>query len=126
MPEYLWPTLAFSLSVQAAFFVVAAGLKTDKVTDLSYGLTFVLLAVGLVRVSGRTAPAALVLSLMVAAWGMRLAGYLLFRILRMGRDKRFDGIRESPLSSCSSPAISARGPCWASRVPSPSRCCCSS
>ena len=36
----------------------------------------------------------LVLALMVAAWGVRLAGYLLYRIIRIGRDARFDGIRE--------------------------------
>jgi steroid 5-alpha reductase family enzyme len=98
MTDYLWTTLAVSMAVQAVFFAFAAGLKTDKVTDLSYGLTFVLLSAGLVWATGRTAPSAVILSLMVCAWGVRLAGYLLFRILRMGRDKRFDGVRERPLA----------------------------
>jgi steroid 5-alpha reductase family enzyme len=98
MTASLWPTLAFSMAVQAAFFVFAARFKTDKVTDLSYGLTFVLLALGLAWATGRTDRPALVVTLMVVAWGVRLAGYLLFRILRMGRDRRFDGIRERPLS----------------------------
>ncbi len=31
---------------------------------------------------------------MVVAWGVRLAWYLLYRIMQMGRDARFDGIRE--------------------------------
>jgi steroid 5-alpha reductase family enzyme len=98
MTDYLWTTLAVSMAVQAIFFAFAASLKTDKVTDLSYSLTFVLLSAGLVWADSRIAPTALVLSLMVAAWGVRLAGYLLFRILQMGRDKRFDGIRERPLA----------------------------
>ena len=98
MTDYLWTTLAVSMAVQAIFFAFAAGLKTDKVTDLSYGLTFVLLAAGLIWATGRTDGTAVVLSLMVGAWGVRLAGYLLFRILWMGRDKRFDGIRERPLA----------------------------
>lgn len=30
-------------------------------------------------------------------YGVRLAGYLLLRILKTGKDQRFDGIRENPL-----------------------------
>jgi steroid 5-alpha reductase family enzyme len=89
----LW-TLAVSLAVQALFFAVAAALKTDKVTDLSYGLTFVILALALLFTSGDAGGPALVLALMVVLWGVRLAGYLVYRIMRIGRDARFDGIRE--------------------------------
>jgi len=94
MLQEVWLTLAISLAIQAAFFVVAATLRTDKVTDLSYGLTFVLIAAALLARSHAWSPPQLVLAGMVAAWGVRLAGYLLFRIIHMGRDARFDGIRE--------------------------------
>lgn len=87
-------TLGLSLLIQAAFFAFAATLQTDKVTDLSYGLTFVLIAVALLTRSPADGAAPLVLAGMVIAWGVRLAGYLLYRILHMGRDARFDGIRE--------------------------------
>jgi steroid 5-alpha reductase family enzyme len=96
--DTLWLTLAFSLAVQAVFFVFAAGFKTDKVTDLSYGLTFVLLAGFLFSRSSGHGAAAAVLAAMVAAWGVRLAAYLVYRIWKMGRDARFDGIRERPWS----------------------------
>jgi len=98
MGDLLWITLLFCLAVQAVFFAFAAWLQTDKVTDLSYGLTFVVMAAGLWWRSGRADAAAVVIASMVAAWGLRLAGYLLFRILRIGRDARFDGIRERPLA----------------------------
>ena len=39
-------TFALSLTVQAVFFAFAATLTTDKVTDLSSGLTFVSIAGG--------------------------------------------------------------------------------
>lgn len=87
-------TLGVSLLIQAIFFAFAATLKTDKVTDLSYGLTFVIIAFGLLARGNPADPAQLVLAGMVMVWGVRLAGYLLFRIIRMGRDVRFDGIRE--------------------------------
>jgi steroid 5-alpha reductase family enzyme len=89
-------TFGLSVAVQAVFFVFAAGFKTDKVTDLSYGLTFVLLAGFLLARSGGDDGAAGVLAAMVVLWGVRLAAYLLYRIFRMGRDARFDGIRERP------------------------------
>jgi steroid 5-alpha reductase family enzyme len=87
-------TLSVSVAIQAAFFAFAATLRTDKVTDLSYGLTFVVLAIGLPAGTGTSAWSAIALAGMVVAWGVRLAGYLFVRILHMGRDRRFDGIRE--------------------------------
>jgi steroid 5-alpha reductase family enzyme len=95
--DLLLATLGLSLGVQAVFFAFAATLRTDKVTDLSYGLTFILLAVWLAwqRPDARTA--GVVLAAMVVLWGVRLAGYLFYRILRIGRDARFDGVRERPL-----------------------------
>lgn len=86
--------LGVSLLVQAIFFGFASTLKTDKVTDLSYALTFVLIAIALFIRSSATGLAPLVLLAMVVAWGVRLAGYLVYRIWAIGRDERFDGIRE--------------------------------
>jgi steroid 5-alpha reductase family enzyme len=88
-------TLTLSLAVQAVFFAFAATLKTDKVTDLSYGLTFVMLALVLLGQADSTRWPERALALMLILWGVRLAGYLLFRIIQMGRDKRFDGVREN-------------------------------
>ncbi len=36
----------------------------------------------------------LVAALLLAAWGLRLSGFLLFRILKTGHDARFDGMRD--------------------------------
>ncbi|MCB1304298.1 MAG: hypothetical protein KDK37_08470, partial [Leptospiraceae bacterium] len=46
-PYNLVLALIFSMVLQAVFFVFAAWLKTDKVTDLTYSLTFFLMALGL-------------------------------------------------------------------------------
>ena len=36
----------------------------------------------------------IVVSLFVMAWGIRLSGFLLFRILKTGKDDRFDDMRQ--------------------------------
>ena len=95
MTDSLLLTLGISLLIQAVFFAFAATLKTDKVTDLSYGLSFVLIAIALLVRGDAGHRPQLALALMVILWGLRLAGYLLFRIVHMGRDKRFDGVREN-------------------------------
>jgi len=97
MTDSLLLTLGISLAIQAVFFAFAATLKTDKVTDLSYGLSFVLIALALVLRGNPADPPQLVLAAMVILWGLRLAAYLLFRIVHMGRDRRFDGVRENVL-----------------------------
>jgi steroid 5-alpha reductase family enzyme len=85
-----------SLAVNAAFFVVAAIHKTDVVTDLSYSLSFAVLAVVL-PFSGAGERVQLVASLLVLVWAARLGIYLFRRIIRMKVDHRFDGMRDSPL-----------------------------
>jgi len=86
------------MAIQAFFFSFAATLKTDKVTDLSYGLTFIILSIyWLFRASETAGPFEVMLAAMITVWGLRIAGYLLVRILKTGRDKRFDKMRDKPL-----------------------------
>ena len=89
-------SFAVALAVNGAFFVIAARRRTDTVTDLSYSLTFALLAVVL-PFTGATKPVQLTASLLVVIWAVRLGAYLLRRILRMKVDHRFDGMRDQPL-----------------------------
>lgn len=83
------------LFLQVIFFIYAAIKKTDKVTDLSYGLTFVItvLVIFLLNIEYSSLFKILLL-LLVVIWGLRLAVYLFKRILKTGKDKRFNGIRE--------------------------------
>src|SRR3954468_2700368 len=89
-------SFAVALAVNGAFFAVAAARKTDVVTDLSYSLTFALLAVVLPFTGARDA-SQLVASLLVIVWALRLGTFLFRRILRMKVDHRFDEMRDKPL-----------------------------
>ncbi|MFC1710056.1 DUF1295 domain-containing protein [Patescibacteria group bacterium] len=87
-------TLLISFAVQVLFFILAASFKTDKVTDLSYGLTFLILALYIFISHNSSYTYQMLILLMVSAWSIRLVIYLFVRILKIKKDKRFDGIRE--------------------------------
>lgn len=89
-------SFVISLAVNAVFFAIAAIRRTDVVTDLSYSLSFALLAIALPSLGARE-PVQLVAALLVLVWAVRLGGYLLTRILRIKVDHRFDEMRDKPL-----------------------------
>jgi steroid 5-alpha reductase family enzyme len=86
-------SLIASMGIQLVLFVPAFGFKTDKLTDISYGLTFIVLALIMLLLHPVT-QGKLIVGFMVLAWGLRLGIFLFRRILRMKKDARFDGIRE--------------------------------
>ncbi len=90
--------LGISVLINAVFFAFAAALRTDKVTDLSYSLSFVVLAAFLLATAGSFDWLKAAVTLLVAAWGLRLGGYLFARILQTKVDHRFDGMRDKPLA----------------------------
>lgn len=85
--------LLVSLAINVAMFIVAFRQQTDKLTDISYAVSFIALAWIALLINGST-PLKLLLVGMVTVWGLRLGGYLLIRIRKIGKDKRFDGVRE--------------------------------
>ncbi|OWA51109.1 hypothetical protein BV898_15608 [Hypsibius exemplaris] len=84
-----------TVGMQIFFFIIAAVMKFDKVTDLAGGANFVVLAVLSFLLSQYYHARQIAVTLMVAIWGARLAAYCLYRIMKIGSDERFNGIRES-------------------------------
>ena len=87
-------SLYVSLIIQVFFFIIASINKTDKVTDLSYGLTFIAIAIISFLKSDQTAMHWLLLA-MIVIWGIRLSSYLFIRIMKIKVDRRFNKIRNS-------------------------------
>ena len=90
---FIGEALLLALIIQLIFFIFAAIKKTDQVTDLSYGLSFVILAILAFTQTNFGLPA-LILTMVIIIWGVRLAGFLFIRIRKLKTDIRFDGIRE--------------------------------
>ncbi|KAH8679940.1 hypothetical protein BGZ60DRAFT_369600 [Tricladium varicosporioides] len=91
---YLAITLLITVGYQLFFFAIAFSLKFDKLTDFAGGTNFVVLAIITLAFSGHHHARQIVASLFIMVWGLRLSGFLLFRILKTGKDDRFDDKRD--------------------------------
>jgi steroid 5-alpha reductase family enzyme len=89
--------LIITIIIQMSFYFVACTCKFDKVTDFAGGSNFVVLAILTFGLSKAYNTRQILTTLLVILWGIRLAGYLLYRIIRTKTDKRFDNVRENPL-----------------------------
>ncbi len=58
--------------------------------DFAGGTNFVVLAVMTLVLGGTYYTRQILVTVAVIAWGLRLSGYLLMRILKIGKDDRFD------------------------------------
>lgn len=95
LSSYIFITLVISLGIQLIFFTIAFLFQTDKFTDLTYGLTFIILALIGLFIHQDFSTLEIILVAMVVIWGIRLAGYLFYRILKIKKDSRFDEIRKN-------------------------------
>lgn len=92
-PYYLAITFLISLFLQTSAFLVSFSLQTDKLTDLMGSLNFLVLSLFTVLVSRTSSARNLVVSIMIIVWATRLGGFLFFRVLKTGKDGRFDEMR---------------------------------
>jgi steroid 5-alpha reductase family enzyme len=94
MTSYLLTTLGVSFGINLLMFLIAFRYKTDKLTDISYAVSFVTLAIfGLASTS--FTGYRLLLFLAVTVWAVRLGSFLLYRVWKKGKDGRFDEMRNS-------------------------------
>lgn len=91
---YLAITLLITIAYQLIAFSIAFSLKFDKITDFAGGTNFILIAVLTLGFSADHSARQIIASLFLAVWAARLSGFLLFRILKTGKDDRFDDKRD--------------------------------
>ena len=87
-------SLFLILAIQLICFLIAYLFQTDKLTDISYGGTFVMVVLYLFSQSQGTLVHGVLAGIVVLRW-VRLGIYLLSRIHHMSRDQRFDTMRSS-------------------------------
>lgn len=90
----IWYYLLIALGFNLILFLFAYKFKTDKLTDLSYALTFIIL-ISLGLFIEDISELKLILFFMILLWAFRLGIFLFIRIKKIKKDRRFDGIREN-------------------------------
>jgi len=89
----------FALAVAAAFviqwlvFVPSYKAQTEKFYDLTGALTYIAITVFLVLASPGADARGLLLAAMVVLWAVRLGSYLFRRVMKHGKDDRFDELK---------------------------------
>ncbi|KAI1138058.1 DUF1295-domain-containing protein [Hypoxylon sp. FL0543] len=91
---YLAITLLVTIAYQLFFFSIAFSFKFDKLTDFAGGTNFVILAILTLALSRSPDARQVVASVFMMVWGLRLSLFLLFRVLKTGKDDRFDDKRD--------------------------------
>jgi len=86
-------SLALSLAINGLLFLIAFRLRSDKLTDASYAISFISLALYTFQQSSKTPYNAIAAGL-VCLWALRIGSFLLYRVLRVGFDRRFDSMRD--------------------------------
>ncbi len=95
MAHLLLLTLASSLALNLVMFLVAFRLRSDKLTDISYALSFLVINTIVLVSAPKLNSYSWLIFLLVAIWGIRLGSFLLIRIFSAGKDSRFDQSRDS-------------------------------
>mmetsp|Transcript_14605 Transcript_14605/g.50201 ORF Transcript_14605/g.50201 Transcript_14605/m.50201 type:complete len:316 (+) Transcript_14605:38-985(+) len=96
MESTMLGALVVDLAINWTGWAFASALKTEKFYDLLGSVSFVTLAVGSLCNADTYLPRQVAATCMVGCWALRLGSYLVRRIARDGKDKRFDGVREDP------------------------------
>ncbi len=87
--------LLISIVFNLSMFMVAFKNKTDRLTDISYALTFFALVLYAMVKDGGALFQKWILASMVLFWASRIGVYLYIRINKAGKDNRFDGMRDN-------------------------------
>ncbi|KAL2755028.1 hypothetical protein ACRALDRAFT_2107240 [Sodiomyces alcalophilus JCM 7366] len=83
---YLTVTALVTLVYQLLFFAIAFIFDCNKLTDFAGGSNFIVLAIVTLALDGTWHTRQIVASILLVVWAARLSGFLLFRILRTGKD----------------------------------------
>ncbi len=88
-------SLLASLAINTVLFLIAFSKQSDKLTDISYALSFLTIDLFSFIYVHKYSFMNILLFSLAGVWAIRIGSFLLMRVLKVGKDRRFDGLRES-------------------------------
>lgn len=88
-------SLASSLAINLLLFLIAFRLQSDKLTDISYALSFLTIDIVSFIYAGNYNYFSWLIFSIAALWAVRIGSFLLVRVIKVGKDSRFDDLRTS-------------------------------
>ena len=86
-------SLGIVISINLVLFLIAYKQQSDRLTDFSYALSFIVVVLAALFLSPSRPPLLTIAVLMAVVWALRLGVFLVIRIRKKGKDSRFDSIR---------------------------------
>lgn len=74
----------------------ASTLKTEKFYDALGSTGFISVTIATLTYTHFYHPRQIIASIMVMLWALRLGSFLLYRVLKTGKDSRFEGVLDKP------------------------------
>jgi len=96
MSTILLYALGISIVLNFVVYLIAFTLQTDKLTDMTYSLSYICIALTALYYSAMQT-AHIIIVVVVVLWAIRLGGFLMRRVHAIGRDDRFDTLRPHAL-----------------------------
>src|SRR5437879_4176603 len=87
--------LAIALFINTFLFAIAYSRQSDKLTDFAYSISFITIIGAVLWLPSHRSALLNIVSTLVLIWALRLGGFLVYRIRRSGKDRRFDTIRRN-------------------------------
>ncbi|MDK2980840.1 MAG: hypothetical protein PWQ55_1187 [Chloroflexota bacterium] len=94
MPLFMF-LVGLAFVIQWIAFIPAFLFQTEKFYDLTGSLTYIIVTLAALVLSGSIDARSYILAGMVVVWALRLGTFLFRRILRSGKDDRFDAIKSN-------------------------------
>ena len=85
--------VAAAMLIQWLVFIPSFAKQTEKFYDLTGALTYISITVFLVLASPGIDARGMLLAAMVVLWALRLGGFLFLRVMKHGKDDRFDELK---------------------------------
>jgi len=95
MTETVLGSLGIVLGINLLGFLIAYKSKSDKLTDISYAVSFISIGLFDLLRAKYINLYVIVGVWLVWIWALRIGTYLLMRVIENKKDRRFDGVREN-------------------------------